>query len=40
MGGLAGKLAGAKIPFYVERDLNDFSRVREALAKCYHVVAS
>ncbi|MEV8182920.1 hypothetical protein [Specibacter sp. NPDC078692] len=40
MGGLAGKLAGAKIPFYVERDWNDFSRVREALAKYYPVVAS
>ena len=40
MGGLAGKLAGAKIPFYVERDWNDFSRVREALTKYYPVIAS
>ncbi|AIY00886.1 hypothetical protein ART_1287 [Arthrobacter sp. PAMC 25486] len=38
MGGLADKLAGAKMPFYVERDWIEFSLIRETLGKYYPAV--
>lgn len=38
MGGLASRLAQAKIPFYTEKDWVEFRQVREALAKFHPVV--